>query len=152
MKKVYDISKAENREAYATVLHSSGRYVCGAITLAQSLVRTRTKRDLVLLLDDNISEPKRDALTKAGWKLRVIKRIRNPRADKNMYNKYNYSKFRLWQLTDYEKVVFVDADIIVLRNMDILFQFPQLSATGNFSITTTLLIYIRFMCLSLTSP
>ncbi|XP_055834524.1 UDP-glucuronate:xylan alpha-glucuronosyltransferase 2-like [Solanum dulcamara] len=131
MKKVYDISKAESREAYATVLHSSGKYVCGAITLAQSLVRTRTKRDLVLLLDDNISESKRYALTKAGWKLRFIKRIRNPRADKNTYNKYNYSKFRLWQLTDYEKVVFVDADIIVLRNMDILFQFPQLSATGN---------------------
>ncbi|KAH0680452.1 hypothetical protein KY284_021537 [Solanum tuberosum] len=131
MKKVYDISNVQNREAYATVLHSSGKYVCGAITLAQSLLRTGTRRDLVLLLDDTIPEPKRDALVKAGWKLRLIERIRNARADKNSYNKYNYSKFRLWQLTDYEKVVFIDADIIVLRNIDILFQFPQLSATGN---------------------
>ncbi|CAN4122693.1 unnamed protein product [Withania somnifera] len=132
MNKAFDISKnAESKEAYATVLHSSGKYVCGAITLAQSLVRTGTRRDLILLLDDTIAEPKRVALRKAGWKLRFIKRIRNPRAEKDMYNKYNYSKFRLWQLTDYDKVVFVDADIIVLRNMDILFQFPQLSATGN---------------------
>uniref|UniRef100_A0A3Q7H253 Hexosyltransferase n=1 Tax=Solanum lycopersicum TaxID=4081 RepID=A0A3Q7H253_SOLLC len=130
-KKEYDISNVQSREAYATVLHSSGKYVCGAITLAQSLLRTGTRRDLVLLLDDTIPQPKRDALVKAGWKLRLIQRIRNPRADKNSYNKYNYSKFRLWQLIDYEKVVFIDADIIVLRNIDILFKFPQLSATGN---------------------
>ncbi|KAM3237327.1 UDP-glucuronate:xylan alpha-glucuronosyltransferase 2-like [Capsicum chacoense] len=131
MNKVFDISNSKSREAYATVLHSSAQYVCGAITLAQSLLRTGTSRDLVLLLDNTISKPKRDTLIKAGWKLRFIKRIRNTRAEKNMYNKYNYSKFRLWQLTDYDKVVFIDADIIVLRNIDILFQFPQLSATGN---------------------
>ncbi|XP_059279311.1 UDP-glucuronate:xylan alpha-glucuronosyltransferase 2 isoform X2 [Lycium ferocissimum] len=134
---VYDISNIESstkiarREAYATVLHSSETYVCGAITLAQSLLRTGTKRDLILLLDNSISEPKQDALIRAGWKLRFIKRIRNPKAEKNTYNEYNYSKFRLWQLTNYEKIIFIDADIIVLRNIDILFHFPQMTATGN---------------------
>ncbi|XP_009627541.1 UDP-glucuronate:xylan alpha-glucuronosyltransferase 2-like isoform X1 [Nicotiana tabacum] len=134
---VYDISNIESstkisrREAYATVLHSSETYVCGAITLAQSLLRTGTKRDLILLLDRSISKPKRAALIKAGWKLRFIKRIRNPKAEKNTYNEYNYSKFRLWQLTDYEKIIFIDADIIVQRNIDLLFHFPQMTATGN---------------------
>lgn len=114
-----------------TVLHSSDAYVCGAIALAQSLVRTGTRRDLVLLHDKSISEPKRRALAAAGWQLRKIKRIRNPRAERNSYNEYNYSKFRLWQLTDYAKVVFVDADVVVLRNIDLLFHFPEMSATGN---------------------
>ncbi|GER42671.1 plant glycogenin-like starch initiation protein [Striga asiatica] len=136
--RIYDISPIEaaaqtrvRREAYATVLHSSESYVCGAITLAQSLLRSGTHRDLILLLDLSISEPKRAALAQAGWTLRFIHRIRNPRAEKNSYNEYNYSKFRLWQLTDYDKVIFIDSDIIVLRNLDILFQFPQMSATGN---------------------
>ncbi|XP_059637238.1 UDP-glucuronate:xylan alpha-glucuronosyltransferase 2 [Cornus florida] len=135
--KVYDVSKIERstkivrREAYATVLHSTESYVCGAITLAQSLLQTGTKRDLVLLIDKSISPPKRDALAAAGWKIRLIKRIRNPRAEKNTYNEYNYSKFRLWQLTDYTKIIFIDADIIVLRNLDLLFHFPQMSASGN---------------------
>ncbi|KAL3505194.1 hypothetical protein ACH5RR_035035 [Cinchona calisaya] len=135
---VYDVSKIKKntktvgkREAYATVLHSTNSYVCGAITLAQSLLQTGTKRDLILLLDSSISKPNRVALAKAGWKLRFIKRIRNPRAAKNTYNEYNYSKFRLWQLTNYDKIIFIDADIIVLRNLDILFHFPQISATGN---------------------
>ncbi|KAA8528543.1 hypothetical protein F0562_035898 [Nyssa sinensis] len=134
---VYDVSKIQRstetvrREAYATVLHSSESYVCGAIALAQSLLRTGTKRDLILLLDNSISIPKRDALSAAGWKIRLIKRIRNPRAEKNSYNEYNYSKFRLWQLTHYDKIIFIDADIVVLRNLDILFHFPQISAVGN---------------------
>lgn len=134
---VYDVSEIEQkmrtvkREAYATVLHSSEAYVCGAITLAQSLLQTGTKRDLILLIDNSISLPKRQALAKAGWNIRIIKRIRNPKAEKYSYNEYNYSKFRLWQLTDYDKIIFIDADIIVLRNLDIFFHFPQMSATGN---------------------
>ncbi|KAJ7958149.1 Hexosyltransferase [Quillaja saponaria] len=137
---VYDLSKIQRsttnkarvkREAYATVLHSSEAYVCGAITLAQSLLQTGTKRDLILLIDNSISAPKRDALAAAGWKIRFITRIRNPRAEKNTYNEYNYSKFRLWQLTIYDKIIFIDSDIIVLRNLDILFHFPQMTATGN---------------------
>ncbi|KAF6139015.1 hypothetical protein GIB67_010741 [Kingdonia uniflora] len=134
---VYDLSKitrltqAVKREAYVTVLHSSESYVCGAITLSQSLLQTGTKRDLVILLDNSISQRNRDALAAAGWKIRVIKRIRNPRAEKSSYNEYNYSKFRLWQLTDYDKIIFIDSDIVVLKNLDILFHFPQMTATGN---------------------
>ncbi|KAB2030170.1 hypothetical protein ES319_D05G212600v1 [Gossypium barbadense] len=134
---VFDVSKiqqatsAAKREAYVTVLHSSESYVCGAITLAQSLLKTGTNRDLILLLDRSITEPKRDALKAAGWQLRFIKRIRNPRAEKGTYNEYNYSKFRLWQMTDYDKVIFIDADILVLKNIDLLFHFPQMTATGN---------------------
>ncbi|KAJ8763236.1 hypothetical protein K2173_026137 [Erythroxylum novogranatense] len=124
-------TRTAKREAYVTVLHSSESYVCGAITLAQSLLRTGTKRDLVLLIDKSISRRKRDALVAAGWEIRLIKRIRNPRAQKKAYNEYNYSKFRLWQLADYDKIVFIDSDILVLRNLDLLFRFPQMSATGN---------------------
>ncbi|KAL6982897.1 UDP-glucuronate:xylan alpha-glucuronosyltransferase 2 [Sarracenia purpurea var. burkii] len=135
--KVYDLSRLQkttksiNREAYATVLHSTDSYVCGAITLAQSLLQTGTKRDLILLVDNSISVPKREALASAGWKIRLIERIRNPLAEKRSYNEYNYSKFRLWQLTDYDKIIFIDSDIVVLRSLDILFNFPQMSATGN---------------------
>ncbi|URD85768.1 Glycosyl transferase family 8 [Musa troglodytarum] len=134
---VYDASKLagpgspRRREAYATVLHSSDMYVCGAIALARSITRTGSTRDLVLLHDASIPHDKLRALVAAGWTLRQIERIRNPRARKGTYNEYNYSKLRLWQLTDYHEVVFIDADVLVLRNLDLLFHFPQISATGN---------------------
>ncbi|KAL8216229.1 hypothetical protein R6Q57_023066 [Mikania cordata] len=124
-------SRSKKREAYATVLHSSESYVCGAIMLAQTLQKTGTERDLILLIDTTISVDKRSALAAAGWTIRIIERIRNPRAEKDSYNEYNYSKLRLWQLTDYDKVIFIDSDIVVLRNLDVVFSFPQMSAVGN---------------------
>ncbi|KAJ1286274.1 hypothetical protein BS78_03G340700 [Paspalum vaginatum] len=121
------------RQAYATVLHSADAYVCGAIALAQSIRQSGSTRDLVALVDaHNVGAEQRAALAAAGWQVRPAPRIRNPHAARGAYNEWNYSKFRLWQLTDYEKVVFLDADLLVLRSMDFLFEEAfELSATVN---------------------
>ena len=42
----------------------------------------------------------------------------------------NFVKLRLWQL-DYERCVFIDADALVLRNVDRLFDFPEFCAAPN---------------------
>ena len=42
----------------------------------------------------------------------------------------NFVKLRLWQL-DYARVVFIDADALVLRNVDKLFDFPEFCAAPN---------------------
>ncbi|XP_074308620.1 UDP-glucuronate:xylan alpha-glucuronosyltransferase 1-like [Silene latifolia] len=119
------------REAYATILHSAHVYVCGAIAAAQSIRMVGSTRDLVILVDETISAYHRSGLEAAGWKIRTIQRIRNPKAEKDAYNEWNYSKFRLWQLTDYDKIIFIDADLLILRNIDFLFKMPEISATGN---------------------
>ncbi|KAF5809923.1 putative glucuronosyltransferase [Helianthus annuus] len=121
----------KSREAYVTVLHSSETYVCGAIALAQSILQTNSTKDLVLLADDSISPKSLGGLKAAGWKIKLIKRIRSPHAEKGAYNEYNYSKLRIWQLIEYAKVMFIDADLLVLKNLDEFFSYPQLSAVGN---------------------
>ncbi|KAK9054825.1 hypothetical protein SSX86_025904 [Deinandra increscens subsp. villosa] len=124
-------STYKSREAYVTVLHSSEKYVCGAIALAQSIRQTNSSKDLILLADHSISPKSLRGLESAGWKIKLIQRIRSPHAKKGAYNEYNYSKLRIWQLTQYDKVIFIDADLIVLKNLDELFGYPQLSAVGN---------------------
>ena len=42
----------------------------------------------------------------------------------------NFAKLRLWQL-DYSRVVFIDADALVLKNVDRLFDYPEFSAAPN---------------------
>ncbi|XP_022634471.1 UDP-glucuronate:xylan alpha-glucuronosyltransferase 1 [Vigna radiata var. radiata] len=118
-------------EAYVTILHSAHVYVCGAIAAAQSIRMSGSTRDLVILVDETLDEYHRSGLEAAGWKIRTIERIRNPKAEKDAYNEWNYSKFRLWQLTDYDKIIFIDADLIVLRNIDFLFGMLEITATGN---------------------
>ncbi|KAI6691069.1 hypothetical protein NL676_027897 [Syzygium grande] len=88
-------------------------------------------RDLVILVDASISDYHRKGLEEAGWKVHTIQRIRNPKAERDAYNEWNYSKFRLWQLTDYNKIIFIDADLLILRNIDFLFEMPEISAIGN---------------------
>ncbi|XP_031499217.2 UDP-glucuronate:xylan alpha-glucuronosyltransferase 2-like [Nymphaea colorata] len=129
-------SLSPTREAYATVIHSSDSYVCGAIALARSLIHTGTTRDLVLLLHingdkDGAYHRRKMALMEAGWKIQEIERIRNPKAKKGAYNEWNYTKLRLWQITGYHKIIYLDSDLIVLKNIDRFFGFPQLSAAAN---------------------
>ncbi|PON76307.1 UDP-glucuronate:xylan alpha-glucuronosyltransferase [Parasponia andersonii] len=124
-------SQRAHREAYATILHSAHVYVCGAIVAAQSIRMAGSTRDLVILVDETISNYHRGGLEAAGWKIHTIQRIRNPKAEPEAYNEWNYSKFRLWQLTEYDKIIFIDADLLILRNIDFLFEMPEISATGN---------------------
>lgn len=37
----------------------------------------------------------------------------------------NFVKLRLWQLTRYDKIVFIDADALVLRNLDRPLRLPR---------------------------
>ncbi|KAL9450509.1 hypothetical protein AB3S75_012276 [Citrus x aurantiifolia] len=119
------------REAYVTVLHSSEAYVCGAIALAQSIIQKNSTRDLVLLHDKSISGKSLRGLRAAGWKTKWISRIRSPFAKKDSYNEWNYSKLRVWQLIEYDKIIFIDSDLLVLKNIDEFFFYPELSAAGN---------------------
>ncbi|KAK3013019.1 hypothetical protein RJ639_009968 [Escallonia herrerae] len=119
------------REAYVSVLHSSESYVCGAIALAQSIIRSNSTKDLVLLADDSISTTSVRGLKAAGWKVKRIERIRSPHAKQGSYNEWNYSKLRIWQLVEYDRVIFIDSDLIVLKNVDKFFLYPPLSAVGN---------------------
>ncbi|XP_057736168.1 putative UDP-glucuronate:xylan alpha-glucuronosyltransferase 4 [Arachis stenosperma] len=127
------------RFAYVTVLHSSEAYVCGAIALAQSLLQRESSTlqynnyiiDLVLLADDSITPKSIRGLKAAGWKIKRIERILNPYAEKGTYNEWNYSKLRIWQLTMYDKIIFLDSDLLVLKNIDDFFSYPQLSAAPN---------------------
>ncbi|KAJ3707768.1 hypothetical protein LUZ61_011473 [Rhynchospora tenuis] len=127
--RLYSVDK--KREAYATILHSAQVYVCGAIVAAQSIRQAGSTRDLIILVDESISSEHRAGLQSAGWQVRTIKRIRNPKAERDAYNEWNYSKFRLWQLTDYDKIIFIDADMLIMRNIDFLFAMPEITATGN---------------------
>lgn len=43
----------------------------------------------------------------------------------------SYTKLHLWRLTQYTKVVFMDADTVALQNVDELFTYGELSAAAD---------------------
>ena len=43
----------------------------------------------------------------------------------------NFVKLRLWELEEFEKVIFLDADTLVIQNVDRLFGYPEFAAAPN---------------------
>lgn len=41
---------------------------------------------------------------------------------------YSYTKLQIWNLVQFQKVVFIDADTLVVQNVDDLFNHPSIAA------------------------
>ncbi|KAI8984011.1 nucleotide-diphospho-sugar transferase [Mycotypha africana] len=128
-----DLLKGEKKYAYVTFLCDD---VMGEATevLVYSLNKTNTKHDILVLVLDEVTQRLRDRLEFLGAKTISIEQVKYPwdsdKARQKGFNKAcRYSKLNLWRLTEYNKVVYLDADTMVANNMDELFEYPQFSAT-----------------------
>ena len=83
-----------------------------------------------MLLSDNVRESTREQLREAGVKLSVVSNIQNPFKEETSERRrrtyrprfeFTFNKLYLWNLTQYERLVYLDSDNIVLSNPDELF-------------------------------
>ena len=125
-------SPPTSRFAYATIHYEGTKrddeYVLGILVWIESLLASKTKNDIVILLSKNVRQTTIDQFSKKGCKLRFIDNIENPyKNEKERRNSYKshfeftLNKIYLWSLTDYESIIYMDADNIVLHNIDSLF-------------------------------
>lgn len=134
--------------AYVTLV-TNPDYLPGAVALVRSLRRTGTTADVVALHTDGAGDL--SALAALGARLARCDLLptsetfnaaharseihgRNPftKGGKPAFHTPldNFVKLRLWQLP-YARVVFLDADALVLRSIDRLFDYPEFSAAPN---------------------
>ncbi len=125
-----------NKKAFITVL-STEEYIDGVLALDASLKKVNSKYPLCVLLSNAISEETENILKKIS-----ISTIRNNQAQmlipKEIINKnistekerwnYTFEKLNIFSLTEFEKLVFLDSDIFVTKNIDELFGKSNMSA------------------------
>ncbi|KAM5127263.1 glycogenin-2 [Callospermophilus lateralis] len=119
-------------QAFVT-LATNDIYCQGALVLGLSLRNHKTSRKLVVLITPQVSSLLRDALS------RVFDEV----VEVNLMDSEDYihlaflkrpelgvtlTKLHCWTLTHYSKCVFLDADTLVLHNIDELFDREELSA------------------------
>eukprot|EP00005_Dracoamoeba_jomungandri_P008712 CAMPEP_0174270752 /NCGR_PEP_ID=MMETSP0439-20130205/45609_1 /TAXON_ID=0 /ORGANISM="Stereomyxa ramosa, Strain Chinc5" /LENGTH=222 /DNA_ID=CAMNT_0015360275 /DNA_START=179 /DNA_END=844 /DNA_ORIENTATION=+ len=68
-----------------------------------------------------ISDSNKNLLREDGWKVVEVPRIKNQLMKSYEYDSGIFTKLQLWNQTDYDKVIFLDADTLVLKNIDHLF-------------------------------
>lgn len=110
-------------------LVSTDGYLPAAIVLGWSLRRAGWSHETVVMVTDGVSAKGREALKRWwGWVI-PVDTIAAPAGEawKRRFLR-NFTKLRAWQLTDYDKVIFLDADTIVLGSLDALLERPDFAA------------------------
>ena len=123
------------KTAYATTLCNGDGYVPGVETLGRSLRARGTQVPMVAMVTEDVSKEARGRLSEQGWILREVAPITNPSsAADQLFPRFDnvFTKLRAWELTDFDKVVFLDADTLVLQNIDELFDRPEIAAAPDF--------------------
>jgi len=114
--------------AYFTLV-ARDKYVNGAICMYRSL-RDKTEYPLIAMTLE-ISEDSRKRLADFGIQLRDVEKIESvkagigenkPRLDDFTYT---YTKLHVFSFVEYDKIIFLDSDLIVLKSIDHLFDDVQ---------------------------
>ncbi|KAJ3332038.1 hypothetical protein HDU76_001496 [Blyttiomyces sp. JEL0837] len=109
--------------------------IYGSLVLFQSLRKTGAKADFVALTY-NLSDANLARLHSLGVRTYTVSPIKletylMPKGESmTRRDGILWSKLRVWQLEDYDKVIMLDADLFVLRNVDELFTLPELSGAS----------------------
>ncbi len=124
----------EQKRAYITVL-STNEYLIGVLVLNESLIKVNSKYKLVVLINDNISEETISILKQNNIETIKINSIDlpewiiNKNSSRHVNWNYTFDKLAIFELTQFEKIVFLDSDMFVRNNIDELFEKPHMSAT-----------------------
>lgn len=108
-----------------TTLLATDDYVWGVIGLHYSLQRVETDYPLIVIATDNLSQETFDILKKANIQYRIFP-YKEFIIQEDDYTHYSctINKFYAWTFTEYEKVGFIDADVLINLNIDFFFRFP----------------------------
>ncbi|VAH34564.1 unnamed protein product [Triticum turgidum subsp. durum] len=108
---------AATEEAYVTLLYGD-EFVLGVRVLGKSIRDTGTRRDMVVL----VSEYSRELLEADGWIVKRITLLANPNQVRPTRFWGVYTKLKIFNMTSYKKVVYLDADTVVVKSIEDVFK------------------------------
>lgn len=140
-----------SKYAYVTLV-TNDDYAMAARALVRSVKLTRTSAEIVVLHTGAVTPKMLEPLIKLGARPVLAEHLPTSEAFNAQHQRDkihtqspflkggkplfhtpldNFIKLRLWELEEYERIIFIDADAVVVRNIDKLFQYPEFSAAPN---------------------
>ena len=117
--------------AYVTIL-STNDYYKGVIALFESLKLTNPKyNNYVVIVNETIDDDIINNFKNRGYIVVKKYKIEASFVKNNTYTHWNntFDKFNIFDLTEYDKIVYLDSDLFICQNIDELFDMDNLSAT-----------------------
>jgi len=116
------------KKAFVTYLGSAD-FLPGVLVLWESL-KKQNNEDLVIMVNSSIPGNVISFLRRNFFKIRIVDEIKNP----NVFVKdirgfrYVYTKLHMFGLVEFDKIVYIDADMLVCECIENLFEKPHMSA------------------------
>lgn len=120
-----------SKYAYVTVLYGNNIYLTGAIVLGYTLMKTNTKIDRLILVTPDVSDQYKSFLKTIYTKIIDIEYTQVSLeifSDKNTRFRDVFTKLECLNLIQYDKIILLDLDMIVSKNIDHLFKLPTPAA------------------------
>eukprot|EP00756_Hemistasia_phaeocysticola_P060057 Hpha_TRINITY_DN3729_c0_g1::TRINITY_DN3729_c0_g1_i1::g.23805::m.23805 len=113
--------------AWTTIFYEAGHnddeYFIGARVLMESIRQSGTEADRVVLVGPGTKPKYMQGFRKDGCSVRHIENVPSPWGSKTPKRfLFALNKLAVWTLTEYKRVIYLDADVIVLQPADFLFQ------------------------------
>ncbi|KAL2325364.1 hypothetical protein Fmac_024422 [Flemingia macrophylla] len=121
------LGSARTDEAYVTLLYGD-EFLLGVRVLGKSIRDTGSIKDMVVLVSDGVSNYANTLLQADGWIVEKISLLANPNQVRPKRFWGVYTKLKIFNMTDYKKVVYLDADTIVVKNIEELFKCGKFCA------------------------
>jgi hypothetical protein len=112
----------EKKYAYVCLLFDL-KYLPGTLVFAESLKKSISLAELIIIVNNNTNI--KDLLMRFFDKIIII--------EDNLYEEAKFNKFWAYNLIEYEKIIIIDADTIILRYPDYIFSLepPALCIINN---------------------
>ena len=120
--------------SYVTCLLDDS-YVYGVMLLYKTMQKVNTQYPLNVLVTKEVSAPTIEILKQLGLSYKYIDIIETP---ENIYQhnlkisprmagiwKYCWTKLSVYDQTQWDKIVFLDCDVMIMKNLDHLFDMPN---------------------------
>ncbi|GER26821.1 glycogenin-1 [Striga asiatica] len=120
-------SSQGSEEAYVTLLYGD-EFLLGVRVLGKSIRDTGSAKDMVALVSDGVSDYAKKLLQLDGWIVQTISLLENPNQVRPKRFWGVYTKLKIFNMTNYKKVVYLDADTIVVKNIEDLFKCQKFCA------------------------
>jgi alpha-N-acetylglucosamine transferase len=118
-------------KAYISMI-STDDFMIGALALYESLQKTNPKYPFYLLITEKVSEECEEKLKKYG--INVLRDndplIKNITKTGDRWDN-TFDKLKIFKLTQFDKVIFLDSDMAIIENLDHLFKRNHFSAVPN---------------------
>lgn len=121
-------------KAYITY-SCSDSYIPGIIALYKSLRSSGNKEDFVVMVTNDVTENGKELLKDFDLKFFEVEKIYYE-GKGEVLSRYKdtswkmFTKLNIWRYIEYEKLIYLDADTLVLKNIDDLFEYEELSAVN----------------------